>query len=722
MRYTLEYLLFKHKPIRMLVVVGLLFSATFHLMSSNKRIDRFALVSRNNVHVQSVDSLASLSVGNGNFAFTTDITGLQTFPEVYKNGIPLGTQSQWGWHSFPNTDNYKHSETLVAYNFRGREELYSVPLDGKGRQQNASEWYRVNSHRLHLGIVGLEISKNNGEDIRATDIQQPGQTLDLWRGEIKSHFSIENQAVTVKTVCDPEEDMIASTITSPLISRKRLQIKFQFSYPSGGFADDACNWNANDKHQTLIIEKQKQSVTLKRIIDATEYYVTITWSGQASFKQKEQNYFTLKPDGKSISFTVRYTQKEKAAQKLQFNEIEDRSVSYWKDYWTHGGAVDLSQCTDPRAKELERRIVLSQYLTAIQCAGDVPPQETGLTYNSWYGKFHLEMHWWHAVHFSLWGRSHLMEKSLDWYKTVAPVGKEIAERQGFSGIRWMKMTDPSGTEAPSTIGSFLIWQQPHFIYMANLAYRNNPTKATLDHYKDLVFATAEFMASFATYDSTNNRYILKNIIPAQETLPPDVTFNPPFELAYWYWALTTAVQWEKLARLPINNHWLEVKDQLSKLAQKDGLYLAAESAPDTYQNVRYTSDHMAVLGAYGILPECNLFTTDVMKNTFDWIWKNWNWNQTWGWDYPMTAMCATRLGLPEKAIDALLMDKKTNTYLINGHNYQDDRLRLYLPGNGGLLTAIAMMCAGWDGCNEKNPGFPKNGKWNIQWEGLQPMP
>ena len=48
----------------------------------------------------------------------------------------------------------------------------------------------------------------------------------------------------------------------------------------------------------------------------------------------------------------------------------------------------------------------------------------------------------------------------------------------------------------------------------------------------------------------------------------------------------------------------------------------------------------------------------------------------------MTAMNATRLGEPEKAVGALLMDKRTNTYLLNGHNYQDGRLRCYLPGNG----------------------------------------
>jgi hypothetical protein len=33
-----------------------------------------------------------------------------------------------------------------------------------------------------------------------------------------------------------------------------------------------------------------------------------------------------------------------------------------------------------------------------------------------------------------------------------------------------------------------------------------------------------------------------------------------------------------------------------------------------------------------------------------------------------------------------------------------------------------MMCAGWDGCEEPlNPGFPKNGQWNVRWEGLHRM-
>ena len=168
--------------------------------------------------------------------------------------------------------------------------------------------------------------------------------------------------------------------------------------------------------------------------------------------------------------------------------------------------------------------------------------------------------------------------------------------------------------------------------------------------------------------------------------------------------------------------WDEMLDKLSPLAYQDGLYLAAETATDTYKDIRFTSDHMAVLGAYGILPKCPLVREDIMQNTLDWVWDNWNWGKTWGWDFATTAMDAARLGDTEKAVGALLMDKRTNTYLPNGHNYQDARLRVYLPGNGGLLTSVAMMCAGWDGSEGENPGFPKDGNWDVRWEGLQPMP
>ncbi len=75
----------------------------FYVNNAQIKIDRKALVERHTVINNKFDSLSSLSVGNGRFAFTVDVTGLQSFPDAYAKGVPLGTQSEWGWHSFINT-------------------------------------------------------------------------------------------------------------------------------------------------------------------------------------------------------------------------------------------------------------------------------------------------------------------------------------------------------------------------------------------------------------------------------------------------------------------------------------------------------------------------------------------------------------------------------------------------------------------------------------------
>jgi len=51
-----------------------------------------------------------------------------------------------------------------------------------------------------------------------------------------------------------------------------------------------------------------------------------------------------------------------------------------------------------------------------------------------------------------------------------------------------------------------------------------------------------------------------------------------------------------------------------------------------------------------------------------------------------------------------------NRYLMNGHNYQNPRLAIYLPGNGGLLTTAAKMCVSGQ--------FPHSRKWKVRWEDL----
>jgi hypothetical protein len=377
--------------------------------------------------------------------------------------------------------------------------------------------------------------------------------------------------------------------------------------------------------------------------------------------------------------------------------------------WSNGAAIDFSGSTDNRAEELERRIVLSQYLTAIQCSGSAPPQETGLTCNSWYGKFHLEMHWWHVAHFALWGRTHLLERSLGYYSSIQSAAREKAKQQGYAGVRWPKMTDLSGRSSPSAIGELLIWQQPHPIALAELCYRSHRNHQTLQRYFDVVMESAEFMASYAV--KVHDRYVLgPPVIPAQENHPPRTTWNPTFELSYWHQALGIAQAWRERLGLPRRPEWDEVLSKLSALPVKDGVYLSDENCPQTF--TEKNRDHPSMLCAYGLLHGEGV-DHDTMRRTLHKVLEVWDWADTWGWDYPMVAMTATRLGEAETAMKALFIDSVKNTWLPNGNVYQRPDLPLYLPSNGALLSALALMAT-------SRHGFPRSG-WKVRTKGFAPL-
>jgi hypothetical protein len=297
----------------------------------------------------------------------------------------------------------------------------------------------------------------------------------------------------------------------------------------------------------------------------------------------------------------------------------------------------------------------------------------------------------------------------------------LAERNGYAGARWPKMVGPDGVDSPSPVGGFLIWQQPHPIYLAELLWRANRSQATLEKYRELVLATAEFMASYPVWDKSGQCFVLgPPLIPAQESYGPmrERVINPTFELAYWQWGLNMAQAWRERLGHAREPRWDLVAKGLSKPAVSEGRYEAIAVEPWTLRR-----DHPSLLQAYGFVPPTPFIDAALMRRTFDFVLKEWEWNSTWGWDYPVLAMTAARLGRGEDAINALLLDTPKNRFLPNGHNYQRPNLPLYLPGNGGLLAAVAMMAAGWDDAPEiQAPGFPKNGQWSVRSEGLLPMP
>jgi hypothetical protein len=707
--------------------------AALHCTLAAAPIDRQALVQRHEVVLTNFDAANPLSVGNGEFCFTVDATGLQTFPEAFEKTTPLGTLSDWGWHTSPNPDGWD----IDHFAFRQYTDLLGrkVPYADVPHNQQTPEikWLRANPHRLHLGQIGFVLTHADGSPAAPADLKDIVQRLDLWNGQIISHFNFDGQPVEVETVCDPDTDAVAVRAVSPLVNAGRLAIQIHFPYGTGEII--TADWSQPEAHETILTQDRANRAHFERKLDHDRYVADAAWSDGAAITNvaRHQYVVSFSParPGKDSALELVCAFAPKSNHELKsFARTQSGAQKHWRKFWQTGGAIDLSGSKDPRWFELERRIVLSQYLTAIQSAGDNPPAETGLTYNSWEGKFHLEMHWWHEAHFALWNRQPLLERSLGFYQRILPRAEGTARKQGYAGARWPKMTSPSGAESPSPVGPFLVWEEPHPIFYAELCWRGTRGGPrgleTLIQYRDLVFQTADFMASYATWDTNTSRYVLGPVLQcAQEVFPKEKTLNPTFELTYWRWGLETAQQWRLRLGLPREKKWDDVLEHLAQPSVADGKYLFSETTPDSYTNPKWDADHPAVLGALSFVPGSHFSGIDAatMRNTLDWIWRNWNWPDTWGWDYPLMAMTAARLGEPERAIDALLLDTPKNHYALNGQVYQRANLTIYLPANGGLLYAAALMAAGWDDAPKRNaPGFPDNGQWNVRWENLSPAP
>jgi hypothetical protein len=710
---------------KLFIWVFLIFASTLNVFAQSKvnttkqKIDRRAVIKRHNVITTATDPKSPAQVGNGEFAFGVDITGLQTF-------VPFNTMSHWAWHSFPLPKGLRIEDFKgVTLDTHGRMIRYDIP---NKKQSKLSSWLAGNPHCFNLGRIGFLLLKSDGTKATAKDIKNTRQKIDLWNGIIYSYFVLEGEQVTVKTACCQSSDVIAVSVQSNLIKRGQIKIFLDFPYAdSKQFADYVGIYNQTNEmksHNSALIEmKSHNSAIIDRKMDNTKYYVSLKWTSKAHLLSdhaiSSKHQFFLDPiQTNEIIFTCKFSPKKSTKPLLTAAKVFTESCKAWPKFWESGAAIDLSQSKDVRWKELERRIVLSQYLMKVNEAGSYPPQESGLVNKGWYGRFHFEMIWWHGVHYALWNRWPLFDKCLHVYKDFLPTSIQRATEQGYKGARWPKCTANIDREWPHPIHALLIWQQPSPIYFAELDYRLHPTMKTLEKWRNVVFETADFMADYAWYDKTNNRYILgPPMYIVSENTNPDSTYNPCFELGYWRFGLHTAQLWRERLGLSKDKKWDDVLKKLSPLPQVDGVYVTYENIDSMW--TKFTFEHPALIGTYGMLPGDGV-NTACFKKTLNKVISTWNFNHTWGWDFPMLAMAAVRTGRPELAIDMLLT---------NSPNFQFDEHGLatggpfpYFPSSGSLLTAIAMMADGWDGSKGDAPGFPKNGNWIVQYEGFNTMP
>jgi hypothetical protein len=84
------------------------FVASLAAASSGSFAQRRKVVRSFNPHRNASSTTTPLQVGNGNFAFGVDITGLQTFRH-------FAVQSTWGWHNFSFPDAPGQTEPSGTY-------------------------------------------------------------------------------------------------------------------------------------------------------------------------------------------------------------------------------------------------------------------------------------------------------------------------------------------------------------------------------------------------------------------------------------------------------------------------------------------------------------------------------------------------------------------------------------------------------------------------------
>ncbi|MCL2415393.1 MAG: hypothetical protein FWD01_01145, partial [Defluviitaleaceae bacterium] len=433
-------------------------------------INRKELILRHNPLLKEIDIKSPLSVGNGSLVFTCDITGLQSLYDEYQEIFPLCTMSEWGWHTEFSRD-AKNKEQLghtieeletTVYKHKNRNVEYAI--ERKPENQEAYDWLRHNPHKFNLGRILLLYK---GQEITAEQISDINQELHLLEGRIESRFKIDGNEVIVNTVCHSEHDAIGFEIISG-IDENDLDICIYF--PFGHHGKSGAVWNRPECHETV---KMEHNVFLRNMDDII-YFVGIdcdcvNFDSSGDFRdcgkceieypetEKHTHKIIIKKSEKVAKISVNFGISPAV---YEYDEILESSKASWISFWRTCGIADFSESTDSRAFELERRMILSLYLSRIQ-SRNLPPTETGLCCNSWFGKFHLEMHLWHMAYLPMWGQSDTLKESLLWYREILPEAQENAERNGYRGARWPKMAAFDGIDCPSPIAPLLVWQQPH---------------------------------------------------------------------------------------------------------------------------------------------------------------------------------------------------------------------------------------------------------------------
>lgn len=580
-----------------------------------------------NLKFNHIDSKNPVTIGNGDFAITLDQTGTQSLYETYKD-IPLSTMSNKNWF-------YKDKKDIKPSYVDGKAYMLFNLDNDPNYQINRQYPFKYSFMQILLYDNDKLIDINNIKDVK--------QELDLYKGIVTSSFNYKEKINKTISFIYQDHDEFNFKLQSDNLN---LALKFNYpSYTKNGYRLDILpNVLVKEDRITLLYD-DKNSLSFK-LKSSSNYQIV-------------EN--TLIFDDNNVSFS------------LALDEIKEGKLL--DEFWKCDNGIIIDN------EELVKKMVLSKYLLHVNSTGIYPPQESGLTYNCWNSKFHLEMH---LIH-SLWNiyNNHVgdLVKSFDYYLSIMPSSLKRASLNGYKGLRFPKMTGPDGEDSPSNIGPLLIWQAPHILFMLQEIYYLYNKENIIKKYEPLISGTIDFMISFLTLKDSKYQ-MLDPLLEACESIPLDRCQNPSFELEYWRYTLERQPKIDTVLYGHQRYDYLDITSKIITPKEDDGIYLKTYGVIDKYDLYK---DHPTE-GFLMSFFKSKIVDKEKMVKTIDYILKNMDLSSYWGWDFPFLGLSLLNCGEIEKSIEVTQLNTINNQYLYNGYNTSPrDDLKAYLPGNGAFL-------------------------------------
>lgn len=580
-----------------------------------------------NLKFNHIDSKNPVTIGNGDFAITLDQTGTKSLYETYKD-IPLSTMSNKNWF-------YKDKKNIKPSYVDGKAYMLFNLDNDPNYQINRQYPFKYSFMQILLYDNDKLIDINNIKDVK--------QELDLYKGIVTSSFNYKEKINKTISFIYQDHDEFNFKLQSDNLN---LALKFNYpSYTKNGYRLDILpNVLVKEDRITLLYD-DKNSLSFK-LKSSSNYQIV-------------EN--TLIFDDNNVSFS------------LALDEIKEGKLL--DEFWKCDNGIIIDN------EELVKKMVLSKYLLHVNSTGIYPPQESGLTYNCWNSKFHLEMH---LIH-SLWNiyNNHVgdLVKSFDYYLSIMPSSLKRASLNGYKGLRFPKMTGPDGEDSPSNIGPLLIWQAPHILFMLQEIYYLYNKENIIKKYEPLISGTIDFMISFLTLKDSKYQ-MLDPLLEACESIPLDRCQNPSFELEYWRYTLERQPKIDTVLYGHQRYDYLDITSKIITPKEDDGIYLKTYGVIDKYDLYK---DHPTE-GFLMSFFKSKIVDKEKMVKTIDYILKNMDLSSYWGWDFPFLGLSLLNCGEIEKSIEVTQLNTINNQYLYNGYNTSPrDDLKAYLPGNGAFL-------------------------------------